>query len=148
MDTLDNIQGWFCEAKPEPTLRDLSRQIGCHLEEVAEMLEAITFDDERIGDDAWDAIGLLADRLKSGEVNVLYCDEHEMLDSTRDQCVTGVGIDYMLGSDSFLAQKEVNRSNWSKFVDGKPVFDEQGKIAKGPDYTPPDLSGFVCINNT
>jgi len=38
---------------------------------------------------------------------------------------------------------EVNRSNWSKFVDGKPLFDENGKIKKGPGYSKPDLSGLV-----
>ena len=30
----------------------------------------------------------------------------------------------------------------SKFVDGQPVFDENGKIAKGPYYKPVDLTGL------
>lgn len=34
-------------------------------------------------------------------------------------------------------------TNWSKFVDGKPVFDEKGKLKKGDIYTPPDLGKFV-----
>lgn len=148
MDTLENIEIWFSAAKPEPTTRDLSVQIGCHLEEVAEMLQAIECSDKRVLDEAWTAIGILADKLKSGDVSVTGYNAKELLDSTRDQCVTGVGVDYMTGADPVGAQREVNRSNWSKFVDGKPVFNEQGKIAKGPDYTPPDLSGFVFINNT
>ena len=36
----------------------------------------------------------------------------------------------------------VNKSNWSKFVNGKPIFDENGKIAKGPDYVKCDLEGL------
>jgi len=32
---------------------------------------------------------------------------------------------------------------WSKFIDGHPVFDANGKIAKGKDYTPPNLDSFV-----
>lgn len=48
-----------------------------------------------------------------------------------------------LTTESVSSFEEVNRSNWSKFVDGKPVFDENGKIKKGDGYTPPDLSKFV-----
>ena len=42
------------------------------------------------------------------------------------------------------ALHEVNRSNWSKFVDGNPVFDENMKIVKGPNYFKPDLSKFFA----
>ena len=37
----------------------------------------------------------------------------------------------------------VNRSNYSKFdKNGYPIFNEQGKVMKGPDYSPPDLEGL------
>jgi hypothetical protein len=37
----------------------------------------------------------------------------------------------------------VNRSNYSKFdKNGYPTFNEQGKIAKGADYAPPNLEGL------
>ena len=42
------------------------------------------------------------------------------------------------------ALDEVNRSNYSKFEDGKAVRDEHGKIAKGKDYFRADLERFVC----
>jgi hypothetical protein len=35
---------------------------------------------------------------------------------------------------------EVHRSNMSKLVDGKPVYREDGKVMKGPNYSPADLS--------
>ena len=35
------------------------------------------------------------------------------------------------------------RSNNSKFENGKPIFNEQGKIMKGKDYSEPDLAPFV-----
>lgn len=143
MDTLENIENWFRAAKPEPTTRDLSVQIGCHLEEVAEMLQAIECSDKRVLDESWTAIGILADKLKSGDVSVTGYNAKELLDSTRDQCVTGVGVDYMTGADPVGAQREVNRSNWSKFVYDAPVFDSNGKIKKGPDYTPPNLDPYV-----
>ena len=34
---------------------------------------------------------------------------------------------------------EVHRSNMSKLVDGKPLKREDGKVLKGPNYTPPNL---------
>ena len=41
------------------------------------------------------------------------------------------------------ALAEVNKSNWSKFKDGAPVFDGNGKIAKADGYFKPDLAKFL-----
>lgn len=42
------------------------------------------------------------------------------------------------------AMAEVHRSNMSKLgADGKPIYREDGKILKGPNYTPPNLAQFV-----
>ena len=41
------------------------------------------------------------------------------------------------------AMKRVFESNMSKFVDGKPLRREDGKILKGPDYKPPFLEDLV-----
>ena len=39
---------------------------------------------------------------------------------------------------------EVHRSNMSKLdEDGKPIYREDGKVMKGPNYFKPDLSKFV-----
>lgn len=46
----------------------------------------------------------------------------------------------MLGMDIQGSLTEVNRSNWSKSGNGQPVFDDNGKIKKGKDYYPPDLT--------
>ena len=40
-DTNTSILNWFKTARPAPSLEDLCVQIGAHLEEVAEMLEAL-----------------------------------------------------------------------------------------------------------
>jgi NTP pyrophosphatase (non-canonical NTP hydrolase) len=42
-----------------------------------------------------------------------------------------------------IAMKRVFESNMSKFVDGKPLRREDGKILKGPDYKPPFLDDLV-----
>lgn len=41
------------------------------------------------------------------------------------------------------AMKRVFESNMSKFVDGKPLRREDGKILKGPNYQPPYLDDLV-----
>ena len=42
-----------------------------------------------------------------------------------------------------IALKRVFESNMSKFVDGKPLRREDGKILKGPNYQPPFLTDLI-----
>lgn len=65
------------------------------------------------------------------------------LDALCDLIVTCVGLAYMMGYDLHAALEVVNASNWSKFEDGQPVFDEQGKIQKGKNYRAPSLEAFA-----
>ena len=60
-----------------------------------------------------------------------------------DQVFTAIGVAYMMGYDIAGALEEVCCSNESKFEDGGPVFDADGKIAKGRNYTTPDLKRFT-----
>jgi len=40
---------------------------------------------------------------------------------------------------------EVHRSNMSKLgEDGRPIYREDGKVLKGPNYSPPDLAKIAC----
>ena len=42
------------------------------------------------------------------------------------------------------ALRRVHRSNMSKLgEDGKPIYREDGKVLKGPNYQPPDLTDLV-----
>ena len=44
------------------------------------------------------------------------------------------------------ALRRVHQSNLSKLDDeGKPVLRADGKVMKGPNYQPPDLSDLVCL---
>ena len=80
---------------------------------------------------------------KRHEVNVEDVDRTELLDALCDQIVTAVGVAHMFGLDIEGALAEVTRSNYSKFVDGAPVFDANGKIAKPATYSKPDLTPFL-----
>ena len=86
----------------------------------------------------------MLNKLQKGAIEELSTDARvELLDALCDQIVTAVGVAYMMGMDIESALAEVNRSNWSKFEGGVPVFNEQGKIAKGVEYTPPELSDYI-----
>lgn len=75
--------------------------------------------------------------------NIVIKDSVELLDSLADQIVTATGVGTFLGMNVPGALSEVNRSNYSKFEDGEPVFNENKKVMKGKDYTPPDLTPYI-----
>lgn len=145
--TIQNTRQWFDAAVPEPTESSRAVQLGCHLEEVVEMLENIEITangGSRIHFDlAKDYLKRLSQDLKQGFCQYQLKDRTAHLDALADQIVTAVGCAHMEGMDVVGALEEVNRSNWSKFVDGKPVFDSNGKIKKGADYKEPDLKQFT-----
>lgn len=135
---IDLINLWFKRAVPTPTDKSRAVQYGVHLEEVTEMASVTNTSEELIQK-------LFSDSqyFKKYATSLSVYDRKEFLDSLCDQIVTAVGVAYMNGFDIVGALQEVNRSNWSKFENGEPLFDENGKIKKGPNYSPPDLSKFV-----
>jgi predicted HAD superfamily Cof-like phosphohydrolase len=55
----------------------------------------------------------------------------------------GTQLCYGLGDVFYEACNRVYESNMSKLEDGKPVYDETGKVKKGKDYKPVDLSDLI-----
>lgn len=147
-DVLAATKEWFNRAVPEPTPTNFGVQLGCHFEEVAEMVDLIAGADVHTAMlilEAKNVLEALSNHLKENplSVDVLHGDRSEFLDAVCDQLVTATGTAHMLGMDPVGGLNEVNRSNWSKFVDGQPIFDENKKIKKGPNYSRPDLEDFV-----
>lgn len=144
-DTLVQTQSWFLKAVPSPTSKNISTQIGCHLEEVAEMLGAITSANNSQANNIASlklAIEHVANQIKK-DGGIIVTDPVELLDALADQIVTATGVGTFLGMNVPGALAEVNRSNYSKFEDGEPIFNENKKVMKGKDYTPPDLTPFI-----
>lgn len=138
---------WFQLAVPNPTERNQTVQLGVHFEEIQEMLGQLDSTDAHTADlisNAYNAMGELANDLKQNAPDVLITDPVEFLDSVADQIVTATGSAYMQGMDPVGALCAVNISNFSKFDEnGLPIFDENGKVKKGPNYHEPDLQSFV-----
>ncbi|MGP5535036.1 nucleoside triphosphate pyrophosphohydrolase family protein [Psychrobacter celer] len=138
-DSITDIANWFKAAKPEPTDKDICVQLGCHFEEIVEML------DELKEDEANPIMRDIADYMKTcGGAEVVTLDNSaNFLDALCDQIVTATGVAYMMGFDMQGALKEVIRSNNSKMVNGKFEFDKNGKIMKPESYSEPDLTPFI-----
>lgn len=141
--SIESIELWHRRGRPDPTPREFDIQLGCHLEEIVEMLAVVNMSQNDTLVRARGALHWLADGLKRGHLQAQITDRKEFLDAVADQIVTGVGAAHCAGMKAAEAAARVNISNWSKYdVDGNPVFDENGKIKKGPGYAPPDLTGL------
>ena len=68
----------------------------------------------------------------------------EYVDAVCDLIYVLAGSLVSFGVDLDACFAEVHRSNMSKLgEDGKPIVREDGKILKGPNYTPPDLRSII-----
>ena len=68
----------------------------------------------------------------------------EIADALTDILYVTYGAGYAYGVDLDKCFKEVQRANMSKLgKDGKPIYNEKGKVMKGPNYTEPNLKQFI-----
>ena len=76
----------------------------------------------------------------------LHIRENEVviLDAICDSIYVLIGLALKMGMNLDGAFREVHRSNMSKLgPDGKPIKRADGKVLKGPNYTPPKLEAFI-----
>ena len=68
----------------------------------------------------------------------------EIADALTDILYVTYGAGYAYGIDLDKCFKEVQRANMSKLGEnGKPIYNEKGKVMKGPNYLEPNLKQFV-----
>ena len=87
---------------------------------------------------------LIKEELDELEEAMKNKDLKEIADALTDilYVTYGAGHAYGINLDECFA--EVQRSNMSKLgVDGKPIYNESGKVMKGPNYKEPDLKKFL-----
>lgn len=154
IDTKDSVElclDFFRAAIPVPTPRNVTTQLGCHFEEVREMIQSLRpalghTDAAYFVNQAADALHALANMLKADQGSIGSIDRVEFIDAVADQMVTAIGSAYMFGMDPHGAFNEVNASNLSKFDEnGKPIFDQNMKIIKGPMYRKAVLEPFANL---
>ena len=72
-------------------------------------------------------------------------DLKEVADALTDILYVTYGAGHAFGIDLDKCFEEVQNSNMSKLgVDGKPIYNEKGKVMKGPNYFKPNLAKYVA----
>jgi len=107
-----------------------------------EIREKAGFPNEKITTLRYDLIKEELDELKEAMKNK---DIKEVADALTDILYVTYGAGHAFGVNLDKCFKEVQNSNMSKLdPDGKPIYNDKGKVMKGPNYFKPDLSKFVA----
>ena len=100
-----------------------------------------TFSTDKINSLRYD---LIKEELEELKVAMESKDLLEVADALTDILYVTYGAGHAFGIDLDKCFEEVQNSNMSKLgVDGKPIYNESGKVMKGPKYFKPDLTKFV-----
>ena len=89
-------------------------------------------------------LNLIKEELSELEQAIKNKNLKEIADALTDILYVTYGAGYAYGINLDKCFKEVQRANMSKLgIDGKPIYNEKGKVMKGPNYTEPNLKEFV-----
>ena len=90
-------------------------------------------------------LDLIKEELKELEEAINKKDIKEVADALTDILYVTYGAGHAFGIDLDKCFEEVQNSNMSKLgLDGKPIYNESGKVMKGPNYFKPNLNKFVA----
>ena len=107
-----------------------------------EVKEKAEFPSEKITNLRYDLIKEELDELLTA---INKKDIKEVADALTDILYVTYGAGHAFGIDLDKCFQEVQNSNMSKLgTDGKPIYNERGKVMKGPQYFKPDLTKFVA----
>ena len=107
-----------------------------------EIKEKACFPNEKIVSLRYDLIKEEVEELKEAMDNK---DIKEVADALTDILYVTYGAGHAFGINLDKCFEEVQSSNMSKLgEDGKPIYNEKGKVMKGPNYFKPNLSKFVA----
>ena len=89
-------------------------------------------------------INLIEEELEEFKEAIKNKDLKEAIDALTDILYVTYGAGHAFGVNLDECFDEVQRSNMSKLnEDGKPIYNEDGKVMKGPNYFKPNLSKFI-----
>ena len=107
-----------------------------------EIKEKASFPNDKITSLRYD---LIQEELNEFKDAVLKKDIKEVADALTDILYVTYGAGHAFGINLDKCFEEVQNSNMSKLgTDGKPIYNDKGKVMKGPNYFKPDLNKFVA----
>ena len=87
---------------------------------------------------------LIKEELEELKIAMENKDLLEVADALTDILYVTYGAGHAFGIDLDKCFEEVQNSNMSKLgEDGKPIYNESGKVMKGPKYFKPDLRKYI-----
>ena len=90
-------------------------------------------------------LNLIEEELNELKEAINKKDLKEVADALTDILYVTYGAGHAFGINLDECFKEVQNSNMSKLgSDGKPIYNEKGKVMKGPNYFKPNLTKFVA----
>ena len=90
-------------------------------------------------------ISLIEEELNELKQAIKENNIKEVADALTDILYVTYGAGHAFGINLDKCFEEVQNSNMSKLgIDGKPIYNEHGKVMKGPNYFKPDLNKFVA----
>ena len=107
-----------------------------------EIREKASFPDDKITSLRYELIKEELDELREA---IDSRDIKEVADALTDILYVTYGAGHAFGINLDKCFEEVQNSNMSKLgSDGKPIYNDKGKVMKGPNYFKPDLNKFVA----
>ena len=89
-------------------------------------------------------VSLIEEELKELKDAVESKNLVEVADALTDILYVTYGAGHAFGINLDACFNEVQKSNMSKLgIDGKPIYNEKGKVMKGPNYFIPDFSKLI-----
>ena len=89
-------------------------------------------------------VSLISEELEEFKEAIKNNDLKEVADALTDILYVTYGAGHAFGIDLDKCFNEVQSSNMSKLGhDGKPIYNKEGKVMKGPNYFKPDLNKFL-----
>ena len=89
-------------------------------------------------------ISLIEEELDELKLAIKENNIKEVADALTDILYVAYGAGHAFGINLDKCFEEVQNSNMSKLGDdGKPIYNENGKVMKGPSYFKPDLNKFI-----
>jgi len=89
-------------------------------------------------------VSLINEELQEFKEAIKNNDLKEVADALTDILYVAYGAGHAFGINLDKCFDEVQQSNMSKLGDdGKPIYNDKGKVMKGPNYFKPDLTKFV-----
>lgn len=148
LDSLGQSTQWIQTCLPEPTSKDFHTQLGVFCEEVSEMLCEVSVYNSLSNEliyNAVEAMQSLSNHLKANNLQV-YIEPDNRKAFLSEMCDVAVTLTTTAHTQQLQitdAMHAINEANFSKFENGVPLFNSNGKVIKGRDYKKADLSLFV-----